>query len=330
MPMGIGEAAFRALADATEDCVFLADRQGRYLAVNRGFARWVGLSENEIIGRTGSDLWPSFFSEGEAPGHLLALNGERVEREELRPRRRDADGAHGAHAGAGRPRRRLRRPRRLPRCDGGGGPRGRPPPIRAAGACRPAGRRRRARLQQPADGGHRPPGAAARRVPGGRPPPGVAGSRRESGDPGGRAEPEPARLPAQGAARPGAGRFERRRRTDHLPAAADHRPAHPGPGPPPAVAAAPGRGSHAARPTAAQPVPERARRHAARRAVVGGDGRGSRRCEPPPPAPPPPDGYVRPPARGGHRRGHAAGRAGAACSSRPSRPSRRAAATAWG
>ncbi len=84
--MGIGEAAFRALADATDDCVFLTDRQGRYLAVNRGFARWVGLPEDEVLGRTGSDLWPSFFSETEAPGHRLALNGERVEREELRPR----------------------------------------------------------------------------------------------------------------------------------------------------------------------------------------------------------------------------------------------------
>ena len=41
--MGIGEAAFRALADATADCVFLADRRGRYLAVNRGLrAGWAG------------------------------------------------------------------------------------------------------------------------------------------------------------------------------------------------------------------------------------------------------------------------------------------------
>ena len=83
--MGIGEAAFRALADATEDCVFLTDRRGRYLAVNRGFARWVGQPEEEILGRTASDLWTSHFEENEAPGHLLALNGERVEREEVRP-----------------------------------------------------------------------------------------------------------------------------------------------------------------------------------------------------------------------------------------------------
>ncbi|HVS37730.1 MAG TPA: ATP-binding protein [Gemmataceae bacterium] len=84
--MGMGEAAFRALADATDDCVFLTDRKGRYLAVNRGFARWVGRSEDEILGRTGSDLWPSGFLESQPPGHLLALKGERVEREELRPR----------------------------------------------------------------------------------------------------------------------------------------------------------------------------------------------------------------------------------------------------
>ena len=38
--MGIGElgGALPPLADATEDCVFLTDRRGRYLAVNRGFA----------------------------------------------------------------------------------------------------------------------------------------------------------------------------------------------------------------------------------------------------------------------------------------------------
>ena len=62
------------------------DRRGRYLAVNRGFARWVGRPEDEIVGRTASDLWPSLFSEGETAGHLLALNGDRVEREEVRPR----------------------------------------------------------------------------------------------------------------------------------------------------------------------------------------------------------------------------------------------------
>ena len=84
--MGIGVGAFRALADALEDCVFLTDQQGRYLAVNRSFAHWVGRPEDEICGRTAADLWPAPRAERDAADDRLALQGKQVERDEQRPR----------------------------------------------------------------------------------------------------------------------------------------------------------------------------------------------------------------------------------------------------
>ncbi len=81
----VGEVAFRALADRLEECVFLTDRQGRYLAVNGGFARWVGRPESEILGRTAFDLWPGAVAEADAANDRRVLDGESVEREERRP-----------------------------------------------------------------------------------------------------------------------------------------------------------------------------------------------------------------------------------------------------
>ena len=81
----VGEVAFRALADRLEECVFLTDRQGRYLAVNSGFARWVGRPESEILGRTAFDLWPGAVAEADAANDRRVLDGESVEREERRP-----------------------------------------------------------------------------------------------------------------------------------------------------------------------------------------------------------------------------------------------------
>ena len=84
--MGIGEASFRALADGLDDCVFLADRNGCYLAVNRPFAAWLGRPESEIVGRTAFDFWPYALAQRDALDDLRALDGESVEREEQRPR----------------------------------------------------------------------------------------------------------------------------------------------------------------------------------------------------------------------------------------------------
>jgi len=80
------EVAFRALADRLDECVFLTDRQGRYVAVNGDFARWVGRPESEILGRTAFDLWPTSVAEGDAADDRRAQDGENVERDEQRPR----------------------------------------------------------------------------------------------------------------------------------------------------------------------------------------------------------------------------------------------------
>ncbi len=81
----IVEAAFRALADATDDCVFLTDRRGRYVAVNRSFARWVGRPEEEILGRTASDMWPPAQEEGESADPLVVPNNGPAALDERRP-----------------------------------------------------------------------------------------------------------------------------------------------------------------------------------------------------------------------------------------------------
>jgi PAS domain S-box-containing protein len=83
---GIG--AYRALAESLEQCVFLLDAQGRYLAVNRSFRQWLGLSEREVLGRGPWELWPTGLADGYAADDRRALAGERVEREEQRPRGR--------------------------------------------------------------------------------------------------------------------------------------------------------------------------------------------------------------------------------------------------
>jgi PAS domain S-box-containing protein len=83
---GIGP--YRALAESLEQCVFLLDAEGRYLAVNRSFCQWLGLSEAEVLGRGPLDLWPAPLAEAYAAADRRALAGERVEREEQRPRGR--------------------------------------------------------------------------------------------------------------------------------------------------------------------------------------------------------------------------------------------------
>jgi two-component system, cell cycle sensor histidine kinase and response regulator CckA len=83
---GIGP--YRALAESLDQCVFLLDADGRYLAVNRSFRLWLGLAEAEVLGRGPRDLWPAPLGEVYATDDRRALAGERVEREEQRPRGR--------------------------------------------------------------------------------------------------------------------------------------------------------------------------------------------------------------------------------------------------
>jgi PAS domain S-box-containing protein len=83
--LDLGEAAYRALAAQQEDCVFVKDCDGRYVAVNPSFARWVGRPEAELVGRTVFDLWPRGLAERYAAAAERALQHGRSEADEPRP-----------------------------------------------------------------------------------------------------------------------------------------------------------------------------------------------------------------------------------------------------
>jgi PAS domain S-box-containing protein len=81
-----GAGPFRALIDNLGQCVYLLDAEGRHAAVNRPFVRWLDRPEAEILGRTAQALWPAPLAEQEEADRRRVLRGERVEREEERPR----------------------------------------------------------------------------------------------------------------------------------------------------------------------------------------------------------------------------------------------------
>jgi len=62
----LGQAHWHALIDTLPDLVWLKDRQGVYLACNHRFERYLGLDEDEIIGRTDYD----FMDTEQADAHL--------------------------------------------------------------------------------------------------------------------------------------------------------------------------------------------------------------------------------------------------------------------
>src|SRR5258705_2519243 len=51
-------AALTAIVDGTTDSIFLKDPQGRYLLVNSTCAKFIGKTQDEIIGRSDWDLYP--------------------------------------------------------------------------------------------------------------------------------------------------------------------------------------------------------------------------------------------------------------------------------
>lgn len=80
------EAKYRTLVDSLEQCVFLKDKQLRYVAVNRQTCQVVGCAEDELIGKTDFDLFPVQVAERLRQDDLLVLReGQRIEREEEIP-----------------------------------------------------------------------------------------------------------------------------------------------------------------------------------------------------------------------------------------------------
>jgi PAS domain S-box-containing protein len=77
---------FRSLAENLHQCVYVLDRDGRCVAANSAFARWLERPAAEIVGRSVVDLWPTVVAEGDAIEHERILQGERIDRQEERPR----------------------------------------------------------------------------------------------------------------------------------------------------------------------------------------------------------------------------------------------------
>jgi PAS domain S-box-containing protein len=78
----LSEARYRTLVDTLDQCIFLKDRQLRYLAVNRCFRAELGRSEADILGRSDADFYPPALAEKYRVEDLAVLAGQRIEHEE--------------------------------------------------------------------------------------------------------------------------------------------------------------------------------------------------------------------------------------------------------
>jgi PAS domain S-box-containing protein len=77
------EARYRSLVENLEQSVFLKDREGRFVAVNRPFARALGLAESAILGKTDFDFFPPALAAKHRTEDLRVLTeGQRLELEE--------------------------------------------------------------------------------------------------------------------------------------------------------------------------------------------------------------------------------------------------------
>src|SRR3954453_8919915 len=48
----------QAVIEATPDSIFVKDLEGRYVLVNEAFARFIGKSQSDIVGRNDFELYP--------------------------------------------------------------------------------------------------------------------------------------------------------------------------------------------------------------------------------------------------------------------------------
>jgi PAS domain S-box-containing protein len=80
----------RALLDNIPDPAWLKDRDSRYLAVNPAYLAIIGLQEDEVIGKTPYDIWPSDLADiYMQTDRAVVKSGRRRRYEETRP---DPDG----------------------------------------------------------------------------------------------------------------------------------------------------------------------------------------------------------------------------------------------
>jgi nitrogen-specific signal transduction histidine kinase len=86
--IAVAPVPFRLLEEALaplSQCACVYDREGHCLFANCSFARWMGKSENELIGKSLFDLWPVSFSAREGADLHMALKAGRMEQLESRP-----------------------------------------------------------------------------------------------------------------------------------------------------------------------------------------------------------------------------------------------------
>jgi PAS domain S-box-containing protein len=75
----------RALLDNIPDMAWLKDRESRYLAVNPAYLQALGLSENEVLGRSPVDIWPADIADVYLrTDHSVLKSGRRRRYEESR------------------------------------------------------------------------------------------------------------------------------------------------------------------------------------------------------------------------------------------------------
>jgi hypothetical protein len=75
----------RALLDNIPDMAWLKDRESRYLAVNPAYLQALGLSEDEVLGRSPADIWPTEIAEVYLrTDHAVLRSGRRRRYEESR------------------------------------------------------------------------------------------------------------------------------------------------------------------------------------------------------------------------------------------------------
>jgi PAS domain S-box-containing protein len=77
------EAKYRSLAENLEQCIFLKDKDFRFVAANRPFCQVLGRSETDIVGKTDFDFYPPELAEKyRADDHRVVTEAKPVELEE--------------------------------------------------------------------------------------------------------------------------------------------------------------------------------------------------------------------------------------------------------
>src|SRR5262249_48005676 len=77
------ESKYRALTENLEQCILLKDATCRIVAANKPYCQSVGLSEEDVIGKTSHDLYPKHLADKYFADDMRVLTeGLRIEQEE--------------------------------------------------------------------------------------------------------------------------------------------------------------------------------------------------------------------------------------------------------